>query len=74
MRNLSEFEHLSGGAAIELAAKQGNPEAFPFPLSMAHYKNCDFSFSGFKNNFQRHILKQELDHGIFLINTSYLSQ
>jgi N6-L-threonylcarbamoyladenine synthase len=37
-----------GGPAIEKAAKQGNPRAIKFPVSMLGKDSLDFSFSGIK--------------------------
>lgn len=37
-----------GGAAIEKAAKLGNPKRFSFPRPMLHSQNFEFSFSGLK--------------------------
>ena len=37
-----------GGPAIERAASSGDPEAFDFPVAMAHSPGLDFSFSGLK--------------------------
>ncbi|XP_070210225.1 tRNA N6-adenosine threonylcarbamoyltransferase, mitochondrial-like isoform X2 [Littorina saxatilis] len=48
LKNLPECEGLSGGAAIELLAKGGNPRAFPFPQVMTQLPDCHFSFSGVK--------------------------
>jgi N6-L-threonylcarbamoyladenine synthase len=37
-----------GGPAIERAAKNGNPQAIKFPISMLGKNSLDFSFSGIK--------------------------
>lgn len=37
-----------GGPAIERLARQGDPEAFSFPVAMTREPNLDFSFSGLK--------------------------
>jgi N6-L-threonylcarbamoyladenine synthase len=37
-----------GGPEIEMAARTGNPKAYPFPRSMLHDAHLDFSFSGLK--------------------------
>jgi N6-L-threonylcarbamoyladenine synthase len=37
-----------GGPAIEREASSGDPEAFEFPVAMAHAPGLDFSFSGLK--------------------------
>lgn len=67
LKNLGEpFDRISGGAAIELLAKNGNPLAFgnlgtTVPLSKI--RSCDFSFSGLKNFF-KHIAQLEKKHKI----------
>jgi N6-L-threonylcarbamoyladenine synthase len=40
----------NGGAALEAAARQGNPDAYPFALPMKKYANCDFSYAGLKTS------------------------
>jgi len=37
-----------GGPAIERLARDGDPEAFDFPVAMTREPNLDFSFSGLK--------------------------
>jgi N6-L-threonylcarbamoyladenine synthase len=37
-----------GGPAIERAAREGDPEAFAFPVAMSNDPRLDFSFSGLK--------------------------
>lgn len=37
-----------GGPEVESRARAGNPSAFPFPRSMIHDPDFDFSFSGLK--------------------------
>ena len=37
-----------GGPAIERAAREGDPDAFEFPVAMARDPGLDFSFSGLK--------------------------
>jgi N6-L-threonylcarbamoyladenine synthase len=37
-----------GGPAIERVAREGDPEAFAFPLAMSNDPRLDFSFSGLK--------------------------
>lgn len=65
LRNMEGFSTLSGGAAIEYAAtKAKNPKAFDFPLVLARYRNCDFSFSGLKNKATRHLMVEEKELGI----------
>lgn len=52
VRNLGPpFDNISGGAALELLAKDGDPKRFfdqhTF-IPLHKYRNCDFSFAGFK--------------------------
>lgn len=48
--NLPEYSSVSGGRAIELEAyKSKNAERFNFPHPMSTYRDCQFSFSGFKS-------------------------
>lgn len=44
-----------GGPEIEKLARQGDPQAIPFPRPMIHDKNLDFSFSGLKTSVLYHI-------------------
>jgi tRNA N6-adenosine threonylcarbamoyltransferase len=37
-----------GGPAIERLARDGDPDAYDFPVAMAHDRGLDFSFSGLK--------------------------
>lgn len=65
LRNLAEFQHLSGGAAIEKAAgMSNNSEKFAYPLPLARYRDCQFSFSGLKNSARRHLIDMERKFGV----------
>lgn len=65
LRNIPEFENLSGGQAIELAAsKADNPLQFNFTPSLLKYKDCNFSLAGTKNHMTTYILRQEKEYGI----------
>jgi len=44
-----------GGPAVELAAKSGDPDRFPFPRPMIGKRNCHFSFSGLKTALRKTI-------------------
>ena len=47
---LDEFENVSGGQAIEWAAKRvKDKNNFPFPDILTKYRNCNFSMGGLKN-------------------------
>ncbi|XP_065080889.1 probable tRNA N6-adenosine threonylcarbamoyltransferase, mitochondrial [Ochlerotatus camptorhynchus] len=60
LRNLPDYAWLSGGRAIEQAAKFSNDtKKYDFPLPLSHYRDCQFSFAGLKNTATRHILQQE---------------
>ncbi|XP_054712242.1 tRNA N6-adenosine threonylcarbamoyltransferase, mitochondrial-like [Uloborus diversus] len=49
LQNLPEYYEMSGGQAIESMASGGDPKAYPFPHTMTHYRDCNFSFSGFSS-------------------------
>lgn len=60
LRNLVEFQNLSGGAAIEKATYMAdNSHKFLYPLPLARYRDCQFSYSGLKNTARRHLLDME---------------
>lgn len=59
LRNLSQYSNMSGGAAIEHAARSGNHMAFETSAVLAAKRNCDFSFSGLKNAAFRKIKESE---------------
>lgn len=60
LSNLKKLRGLVGGAAIEVAATEGNPTAIAFASdTMTKLKNCNFSFSGFIATALRHITEQE---------------
>lgn len=65
LRNISEYSELPGGRAVELAAeKSQNLELFEFPLPLTKSRDCNFSFSGLKDVFIRHLYKKESEHNI----------
>ncbi len=47
-----------GGPLIERTAKQGDPEAIPFPLARMTDQTRDFSFSGIKTAVSLHVRRQ----------------
>lgn len=65
MRNIKEFRSMSGGQAVELAATRGDPKAYShmFGIPMQTYKDCNFSFSGFKNSINRVTVAEEKKYG-----------
>lgn len=74
LRNLPEFKDMSGGAAIEKAALRAtNPDRFEFPLPLARLRDCQFSFSGIKNNCIRAIKKEEHELGKKFLNYFYFN-
>lgn len=65
LRNIPEYSWMSGGAAIEAASKAStNSAKYDFPLPLARQKDCQFSFSGLKNNAKRHINREEYTLGL----------
>lgn len=54
-----------GGPLIDKYAKNGNPEAFPFPIPKTK-KELDFSFSGFKTAVLRFIQKNTKENPDFI--------
>lgn len=63
-RLLGLQSNTSGGAAVEIAAKNGNPLAFPMSIPMKSKINCDFSYAGLKNSFRKLVEDQRKLHGI----------
>ncbi|KFB47998.1 AGAP005215-PA-like protein [Anopheles sinensis] len=61
LRNIAEYAQMSGGQAIEVAARNASSDttAYDFPLPLSKYRDCQFSFAGLKNTATRHILEQE---------------
>lgn len=67
LMNILEYSEISGGEAVELAArKSDNPDQFNFPGVMMAYRDCNFSFAGLKNIARLHIIDQEEKHNITL--------
>lgn len=65
LKNVSEYSKICGGQAIELAAsKSTNPFLFKFPLPLADYKDCNFSFNGLKTSVLSKLYKKEKEHNI----------
>lgn len=62
---IPELAEMSGGQAIETAAMAAtSPDRFSFPLPLARYKNCKFSFAGLKNSANRNIQSSEKEHNL----------
>uniref|UniRef100_A0AAG5DAC0 N(6)-L-threonylcarbamoyladenine synthase n=1 Tax=Anopheles atroparvus TaxID=41427 RepID=A0AAG5DAC0_ANOAO len=61
LRNIAQYARMSGGQAIEEAAHAApsDTSAYDFPLPLAKYRDCQFSFAGLKNTATRHILERE---------------
>ncbi|CAG4938048.1 unnamed protein product [Colias eurytheme] len=65
LRNIPEYSQLAGGRAVELAAQKSmNKDLFSFPLPLYKIRDCNFSFSGLKDAFIRHLLNKESEHCI----------
>lgn len=65
LRNVAEYSKICGGQAIELAAsKATNPHVFKLPLSLAEYRDCNFSFNGLKTSVISQLYKKEKEHNI----------
>ncbi|CAI9728163.1 probable tRNA N6-adenosine threonylcarbamoyltransferase, mitochondrial isoform X1 [Octopus vulgaris] len=64
LKNLPQCYGLSGGASVELVAKNGQPHAFEFPQVMLQSPDCNFSFSGFNSMAHRYISLAEKDQNI----------
>lgn len=65
LRLLPEYEWINGGLAIERAAsKATDANQFEFPLPLAKFRDCRFSFTGFKNNANRAISFSERKHNV----------
>lgn len=65
LRNVPEYSQMSGGQAIETAASKAiNSHIFQYPLPLADYKDCNFSFNGLKTATFLHLHKKEKEHKI----------
>ncbi|KAM3917065.1 tRNA N6-adenosine threonylcarbamoyltransferase, mitochondrial [Leptodactylus fuscus] len=68
-RRLSLLKHpecssMSGGQSIEHLAHFGDKRFIKHSPPMAHYQDCNFSFSGLRNYYDRLIQKMEVKEGI----------
>jgi N6-L-threonylcarbamoyladenine synthase len=61
LRNLPNYENKNGGQSIEEVAREcKNPtNKYKFPLMLARYRDCQFSFAGMKNVAKRYIHHEE---------------
>ncbi|XP_034943273.1 putative uncharacterized protein DDB_G0286901 isoform X2 [Chelonus insularis] len=60
IHNIPEYQNISSGQAIELAAtKATNPKQFTFPVVLPHSRCCNFSFAGLKTFAKLTIEQQE---------------
>ncbi|XP_031827037.1 threonyl-carbamoyl synthesis 4 [Nomia melanderi] len=65
LKNIPEFSTLSGGLAIETAARKASDiNQFEFHPSMYRYCDCNFSFAGLYTKCTTYIEKEEKKHGI----------
>ena len=49
----------SGGAALEALAREGDEEAFSFPVPLKKRRTCDFSFAGLKTSVRLAIEREQ---------------
>jgi len=63
LKSLPQCVGLSGGASIELIARDGNHRAFDLHQVMTRAPNCNFSFSGIKTWLQRTADLEEQKYG-----------
>lgn len=65
LKNLPEYANLSGGQAVELAAsKAENPLQYKFTIPLQKYFDCNFSFTGIKNQLRLQLIEDETKYGI----------
>ncbi|XP_048754245.2 tRNA N6-adenosine threonylcarbamoyltransferase, mitochondrial-like [Ostrea edulis] len=64
LNSLSQCKSLSGGAAVELMARGGNPHKFPFSVPLVKEPSCNFSFSGLRSQAERIIEVEKNQEGI----------
>ncbi|KAL5496209.1 hypothetical protein EMCRGX_G012449 [Ephydatia muelleri] len=57
-----KVSHLSGGAAIEVLARHGNPKLYHLPHVMSRRMCCQFSFSGLKTAVKNITLRIQADN------------
>lgn len=62
LSNLPQFANLSGGQSIEKAARSCTEvtDKYNFPLMLARYRDCQFSYAGLKNIAKRHVLAEQI--------------
>lgn len=60
----AEFASMSGGQSIEYLAQFGDKRFIKHSPPMAHYQDCNFSFAGLRNHYDRLIKKLENEEGI----------
>jgi N6-L-threonylcarbamoyladenine synthase len=66
LRNLPKYENKNGGQSIEEAARECEEvtDKYKFPLMLARYRDCQFSFAGMKNVAKRYIKFEEQKLGL----------
>lgn len=66
LRNLPNYEEKNGGQSIEDAARECREvtDKYKFPLMLARYRDCQFSYAGLKNVAKRYIKNEELKLGL----------
>nr|XP_012223346.1 PREDICTED: probable tRNA N6-adenosine threonylcarbamoyltransferase, mitochondrial isoform X2 [Linepithema humile] len=65
LANIPEFSHMSGGQAIENAARKAtNPTKFTYEAILTRRRDCQFSFAGLRSKSLKYINKQEKELNI----------
>ncbi|XP_067843822.1 tRNA N6-adenosine threonylcarbamoyltransferase, mitochondrial [Heptranchias perlo] len=64
LRNHPACSTMSGGEAIEYLAKMGNRLHVQLTQPMAQHLDCDFSFTGLRNQVNQIIIKKEREEGL----------
>ena len=55
----SDLRDISGGKALEIVGKDGDPHLFAFNIPMRNRRNCDFSFGGYATHVFETINRME---------------
>ncbi|XP_018574703.1 probable tRNA N6-adenosine threonylcarbamoyltransferase, mitochondrial [Anoplophora glabripennis] len=65
LKNIPEYSQLCGGQAIEKAAlKADDPLRYKFTIPLLQYKDCNFSFSGIKNQLLLQLFSEEKEENV----------
>ena len=60
----SELRNVSGGQAIEMMGKTGDPLSIEWPQPLSRHRDCMFSFGGLRTQTERWISKYEKEEEI----------